>query len=329
MGRPRQSVPGDLRKRTWSQVTAAINEIGECKREVLDVVKKWSDLKCDTRRKLLAMRTDTLPERKVAARGARDLTPTERIVHEILQMDNTPWEDGAPLDDEDEEDWISPMEEEEEEEEEDDEDDEDEWTPERPWIRPSSTFAMRKRKFRRLRDDPAAGAAAYVKAPSPDQQQQKQEKQQQQQNQQQQNQQQQPRRQPPPPAPSSVPLPFPLPPLSSSIASSAAPPAASSSSFSAVLPEPPGPAPEEVRGSLLQNAALSLQEQHAGNVLLETVSRSLELLAESLQQLAESQAVFARQSLQLQRETVDTLRNFATGAVALMHDRLNGKPPPL
>ncbi|KAG7253750.1 hypothetical protein CRUP_004612 [Coryphaenoides rupestris] len=160
------SVPGDLRKRTWSQVTAAINEIGECKREVLDVVKKWSDLKCDTRRKLLAMRTDTLPERKVAARGARDLTPTERIVHEILQMDNTPWEDGAPLDDEDEEDWISPMEEEEEEEEEDDEDDEDEWTPERPWIRPSSTFAMRKRKFRRLRDDPAAGAAASAEAGS-------------------------------------------------------------------------------------------------------------------------------------------------------------------
>lgn len=80
------------------------------------------------------------------------------------------------------------------------------------------------------------------------------------------------------------------------------------------------------RDGLLQNASLSLQEQHATNVLLETVSRSLELLAESVQQLAETQQEFVRESLQLQRETVQVLRDFTGGAIALVHDKLNGRP---
>lgn len=83
---------------------------------------------------------------------------------------------------------------------------------------------------------------------------------------------------------------------------------------------------QNMRDSMLHNASLSLQEQHATNILLETVSRSLELLSESVQQLAETQQEFVRESLQLQRETVQVLRDFTGGAIALMHDKLNGRP---
>ncbi|KAL2094182.1 hypothetical protein ACEWY4_008901 [Coilia grayii] len=73
-------------------------------------------------------------------------------------------------------------------------------------------------------------------------------------------------------------------------------------------------------------AALSVQEQHMGNALLETVSRSLELLAESLQTLAETQQEFMRESLRLQTDTVQVLRDFASSAMTLMQDKLNGRP---
>ena len=78
--------------------------------------------------------------------------------------------------------------------------------------------------------------------------------------------------------------------------------------------------------AMLNNASLSVQEQHTTNILLETVSRSLELLSESVQQLAETQQEFVRESLQIQRETVQVLRDFTGGAIALMHDKLNGRP---
>lgn len=96
-------------------------------------------------------------------------------------------------------------------------------------------------------------------------------------------------------------------------------------SASTTLP-PLGHVPQSTRDSMLHNASLSLQEQHATNILLETVSRSLELLSESVQQLVETQQEFVRESLQLQRETVQVLRDFTGGAIALMHDKLNGRP---
>lgn len=80
------------------------------------------------------------------------------------------------------------------------------------------------------------------------------------------------------------------------------------------------------RDGILQSASLSVQEQHNTNMLLETVSRSLELLSESVQQLAETQQEFVRESLQLQRDMVQVLRDFTGGAIALMHDKLNGRP---
>lgn len=88
----------------------------------------------------------------------------------------------------------------------------------------------------------------------------------------------------------------------------------------------PGQSSQSTRDGMLHSASLSLQEQHATNILLETVSRSLELLSESVQQLAETQQEFVRESLQLQRETVQVLRDFTGGAIALMHDKLNGRP---
>lgn len=83
---------------------------------------------------------------------------------------------------------------------------------------------------------------------------------------------------------------------------------------------------QRTKEALFHNASLSIQEQHTTNILLETVSRSLELLSESVQQLAETQQEFVRESLQIQRETVQVLRDFTGGAIALMHDKLNGRP---
>ncbi|CAL8278247.1 unnamed protein product [Arctogadus glacialis] len=294
VGRRNHSVDSNLRKRTWATVTAAINEIGECQREVIEVVKKWSDLKCDTRRKLVvAMRTSSPGNQSLGFRRTRDLSATEKIVHQILQMDHKNprcLEEHSPvgeegldgLDDRGESSLMG------------DEDWNPAGTPPDLDVRPPiASYLLDTRAIRNLQEDPSV--AAYSKAPSPDH-----------------------FRRPPPPQATLAPL--------SSLAAVVPSPSASSSSFSAVLPETPAP-PLDAQGSMLQSAALSLQEQHTANVLLETVSRSLELLAESLQQLAESQHSFVRQSLQLQRETVDVLRNFAGGAVALMHDKLNGKPP--
>lgn len=89
---------------------------------------------------------------------------------------------------------------------------------------------------------------------------------------------------------------------------------------------PGGQSARAARDGILQSASLSVQEQHTTNVLLETVSRSLELLSESVQQLAETQQEFVRESLQLQRDMVQVLRDFTGGAIALMHDKLNGRP---
>lgn len=77
-----------MKKRTWAEITARVNEIGECQREVIEVIKKWSDLKCDTKRKVAAMRSGTVPNRGLNSRLSRDLNQTEKIVLQILEMDD-------------------------------------------------------------------------------------------------------------------------------------------------------------------------------------------------------------------------------------------------
>lgn len=87
-GKFNRGVPTDMKKHTWAEITARVNEIGECQREVIEVIKKWSDLKCDTKRKVAAMRSGTVPNRGLNSRLSRDLNQTEKIVLGILEMDD-------------------------------------------------------------------------------------------------------------------------------------------------------------------------------------------------------------------------------------------------
>lgn len=102
-GKFNRGVPSDVKKRTWAEITARINEIGECRREVIEVVKKWSDLKCDTKRKVDAMQAGLVPSRSLSSRFSRDLNQTEKIVHSILEMKEEDHSTGdfGPLEDED------------------------------------------------------------------------------------------------------------------------------------------------------------------------------------------------------------------------------------
>lgn len=102
-GKFNRGVPTDMKKRTWAEITARVNEIGECQREVIEVIKKWSDLKCDTKRKVAAMRSGTVPNRGLNSRLSRDLNQTEKIVLQILEMDEEDQSTGdfGPLGDDD------------------------------------------------------------------------------------------------------------------------------------------------------------------------------------------------------------------------------------
>ncbi|XP_061575908.1 myb-related transcription factor, partner of profilin isoform X1 [Cololabis saira] len=83
----------------------------------------------------------------------------------------------------------------------------------------------------------------------------------------------------------------------------------------APVPVPPGPL------GVAQLAAQSLQQQRAGRMLLTSVSRSLEVLAQSIQLLVESQQEFVQESLLLQRETVEILRDFSNTALSMLRDK--------
>ncbi|XP_023197399.1 nuclear apoptosis-inducing factor 1-like isoform X2 [Xiphophorus maculatus] len=289
VGKFNRGIPTDSKKRTWAEITARVNDIGECQREVIEVIKKWSDLKCDTKRKVAAMRSGTVPNRGLNSRLSRDLTQTEKIVLQILEMDEDDQSTGecGPLGDDDD----VPEEEEE----------------------------MEEEDMMGMQSSPNGGGDMSSM---------------------------------PPPTSYDTEIPFgdsdddqredalpsnqpgksaEVPQVNNGIHKHVQPPMSAGAPALAPAPAPspavtlPAPA-HNSRDSLLQNAALSLQEQHATNMLLETVSRSLELLAESVQQLAETQQEFVRESLQLQRETVQVLRDFTGGAIALMHDKLNGRP---
>ncbi|XP_042342079.1 LOW QUALITY PROTEIN: actin cytoskeleton-regulatory complex protein PAN1, partial [Plectropomus leopardus] len=109
----------------------------------------------------------------------------------------------------------------------------------------------------------------------------------------------------PPPPPSSVPLPN----------------HASTSSSNPTDPLPAG-APSH-RERVAQMASQSLQQQRASRMLLTSVSQSLEMLAQSVQLLVESQQEFVQESLLLQRETVDVLRDFSNTALTMLRDKAN------
>lgn len=112
-------------------------------------------------------------------------------------------------------------------------------------------------------------------------------------------------------------------PPSSSAAPPAAPPSASRLQQSSSDPLPAGGA---TRGEqLFQVASQSLQQQQASRLLLASVSQSLEALAQSVQLLVETQQEFVQESLTLQRETVDILRDFSNTALSMLGDKSNGQ----
>lgn len=74
---------------------------------------------------------------------------------------------------------------------------------------------------------------------------------------------------------------------------------------------------------MAQVASQSLQQQRASRLLLTSVSQSLEMLAQSVQLLVETQQEFVQESLLLQRETVDILRDFSNTALTMLRDKSN------
>lgn len=302
VGKFNRGVQTDVKKRTWAEITARVNEIGECQREVIEVIKKWSDLKCDTKRKVAAMRSGTVPNRGLNSRLSRDLNQTEKIVLQILEMDQEDQSTGdfGPLGDDDD------VPEEEEEMEEDDMigmQSSPNGGLDIASMPPPTSFSMRdtsQASFDLQYEIPSTEDAEAAFGDSDDDQ-----------------------RDVLPPS-TQVAKPTEDHQGNNGIQKPGQPQTLSGPS-TATLPGP-GQSSQNLRDSLLHNASLSLQEQHATNILLETVSRSLELLSESVQQLAETQQEFVRESLQLQRETVQVLRDFTGGAIALMHDKLNGRP---
>ncbi|XP_068173522.1 uncharacterized protein zgc:113149 [Antennarius striatus] len=88
-------------------------------------------------------------------------------------------------------------------------------------------------------------------------------------------------------------------------------------------PSDPLPAGASPREQVAQMASQSLEQQRASRMLLTSVSHSLEALAQSVQLLVESQQEFVQESLLLQRETVDILRDFSNTAMAMLRDKSN------
>ncbi|PWA28932.1 hypothetical protein CCH79_00019474 [Gambusia affinis] len=76
-----------------------------------------------------------------------------------------------------------------------------------------------------------------------------------------------------------------------------------------------------------QNQNQNLQQQRAGRLLLGSVSRSLEVLTRSVQLLVENQQEFVQESLQLQRDAVDVLRDFSETALRMLRDKTSSGPP--
>ncbi|KAL3057830.1 hypothetical protein OYC64_008142 [Pagothenia borchgrevinki] len=147
---------------------------------------------------------------------------------------------------------------------------------------------------------------------------------------------------PPPPSSSSTtkvskPAPSIAPPPASSVAYIA--PSSSSSRqpspSSSILPPssanrdplPAGGAPRKTHDAVAQMASQGLEQQRASRMLLSSVSQSLEVLAQSVQLLVESQQEFVQDSLQLQRETVDILRDFSNTALTMLRDKTTNHPP--
>lgn len=286
-----QGVSAEAKKQTWTEITEQINSLGENQREVRQIMKKWADLKCDGKRRIIAMRGPN-------GRNVRkkNLGPVEKMVHKILMM--SPRGDGesdVDLDDNTVSNFsnssypsvdlphncseasISTPEKKLGEHglDYDDEDDEEEHyslqEAEDSLLRTRPTYTY-SRNNSHGSSAPLAGALLT----------------------------------PGPPNTQSC---------SSSVADSALLPTTVSASSSAP------PTDSEPSVALSQQLFQSVQQQRTSRLLLGSASRSLEALTQSVQLLVESQQEFVQESLKLQRQTVDTLMDFSNTALTMLRDK--------
>ncbi|KAG9265111.1 myb-related transcription factor, partner of profilin-like [Astyanax mexicanus] len=301
VGKYNHGVSSDVKKRKWATLTARINEISDCHREIIEIIKKWSDLKCDTKRKVAAMRASGFS----AAHIAQNLSTVETMVQQILQPSSADSDsltaDHVP-----------------------DEDDEEDsqgafgmpqhspclangmpFLPPAPLpmammysndcavpltdfpFDPSATEDQSQLSEVGLKSDQSANfhkpfttAREQVRAETQQQ-------------------------------------------ASNNIVVQAG-------TSSHATPSRPPPLPTSVglgslQDHLAKSASLSLKEQQAATLLIGTLSRSLESLSESVQQLVQTQQKFARDTLRLQRDTLHVLRDFSSTSLALLQDKANSQ----
>uniref|UniRef100_UPI003AAD1ACA uncharacterized protein n=1 Tax=Centroberyx gerrardi TaxID=166262 RepID=UPI003AAD1ACA len=306
-------VSAETKKQTWAEITEQINDLGENRREVRQIMKKWADLKCDGKRRMVALRGPN-----GSSLRKKNLGPVERMVHKILLM--SPGGDHT-MDFDD-----------------DDDDDDSMFAYRSPFPTPTSVPLDPLPDDALLRTRPVhtysrSQGHASSKPPPPavtvPLQHQRLLR---------------PRRSPlllflnifgrqrfylSPgtllflnPSPSSS-----LPRhciIFLSLPSSLLPPnRPSASSSSSSDPLPAGASSGRPQDHVAQLASQSLQQQQAGRLLLASVSQSLETLAQSVQLLVESQQEFVQESLTLQRETIDILRDFSNTALAMLREKAN------
>uniref|UniRef100_A0A3P8WE35 Uncharacterized LOC103378361 n=1 Tax=Cynoglossus semilaevis TaxID=244447 RepID=A0A3P8WE35_CYNSE len=76
-----RGVSVEAKKQTWAEITDQINALGENHREVRQIMKKWADLKCDGKRRIAALRG---PNGSTFRK--KNLGVVEKMVHKILTM---------------------------------------------------------------------------------------------------------------------------------------------------------------------------------------------------------------------------------------------------
>lgn len=310
VGKFNQGVSSDVKKRTWAALTARINEISECHREVIEIVKKWSDLKCDTKRKVAAMRASGFS----AARITDDLSPVERIVHQILQAgsgEKFPLSDGIADEDEDSQGAAGiPMP-----------------VPAmangRLPIKPLGIPSHSGRNSNGVDNELALDMSCsydsavpltdleYEQSGTEDHSLEDSEEYQSDRN----------TLLPVPPTLDTDQMKIEMQPKASSNSTAHAE-STSRASACHLASQSPG----SLQGHLAKSASLSLQEQQATTVLIGTLSRSLESVAESVQRLVQTQQEYAGNTLRLQRDALHVLRDISSSALSLMQDNSKGHP---
>uniref|UniRef100_A0A3P9MP80 Zgc:113149 n=1 Tax=Oryzias latipes TaxID=8090 RepID=A0A3P9MP80_ORYLA len=360
-----QGVSAETKKQTWAEITEQVNGLGENHRQVRQIMKKWADLKCDGKRRIAALRgpngsnmrkkkmgpvekmvhkilmlspeTDSINDQDLEEDDdlAKFTTPASGSHFSYLNLSDSshpfsgeafevsptstpekdlgdPLQSSSDIDLPDEEEPVMSFE----------DDSAFSCPPPLPPPTPLLDDAQLKGKpvqtYSRSGQNQNSGRAAASTSAAPP---------------------------PSPPAPSAsvavvangtcsppAPAPTPIAPSPPLPAARAAPTVAAPSpvcppSSSSSGPLPAGASQHRVQDQVSVLAAQSLRQQQAGRVLLASVSQSLEALAQSVQLLVESQQEFVTESLQLQRDTVEVLRDFSNTALGMLRDKAGGGQP--